>query len=365
MPEPQELIQLRNELTQADGPADLAGTWPEELWDILHRYRAFHWLVPENYGGSGLDRPSLMSRYMAIAQGSLTAAFMLTQHDAALRRLIPAAGKSESGEDNLAARWLRRITRENLTITVGISQLTTSIRRGEQAMKATIHESDGYLLEGSMPWVTGAEKASAFVTGASLEDGRQILVLLPADRIGVEVQDPEPLAALNASRTTEVICKNVKISSEEVLAGPVENVITSRQAGGTGGLETSVLALGLAKAAIEALQQEEPERFALSEPVEHLSLEWAGLESDLFAFLNGLDKDLSPERIRQRANVLVSRATQACLIAKRGTGFLLTNAAQRWARQSLFFHVWSCPKPVAKATIRELSGVIDPGACGE
>jgi len=80
--------------------------------------------------------------------------------------------------------------------------------------------------------------------------------------------------------------------------------------------------------------------------------------------VEGHAADTTPEQIRRRANALVSRATQACLIARRGSGFLLTDPAQRWARQALFFHVWSCPRPVATATIRDLAGMTEPPACG-
>jgi alkylation response protein AidB-like acyl-CoA dehydrogenase len=361
MPAQPDLQLMTELLSAADGPADISTGWPDGLWSILSDFGTFKWLVPEENGGDGCDRPTLMRRYMAIAHGSLTAAFMLTQHDAALRRLIPAANENQ---DSPAAFWLREVASGRCTLTVGISQLTTSIRRGERAMAATLLENGGYRLDGSMPWVTGAEQAAAFVTGGTLEDGRQVLVLLPADREGITIDEPEPLAALNASRTTEVRCSNVMIDGAEVLAGPVENVITSRQAGGTGGLETSALALGQARAAIEALRQEDPARFALGGPVATLEQEWAALENDLFAFLSGASSSLTPELIRQRANDLVSRATQACLIARRGSGFLLTDPAQRWARQALFFHVWSCPRPVATASIRGLAGMGELPACG-
>lgn len=362
---PPNLDRLARLLALADGPADISGSWPDELWAILAEFGAFHWLVPAEFGGEGCDRLTLMRRYMAIAQGSLTAAFMLTQHDAALRRLIPAAAVDPStGKPNTAARWLRRVVDENLTTTVGISHLTTSIRRGERAMAATPLENGGYRLDGSMPWVTGAEKAAFFVTGGTLADGRQILALVPADRPGVHVRPPEPLAALNASRTTEVMCDSVEIAADEILAGPVENVITSKQAGGTGGLETSALALGQAGAAIAFLKNEDPTRFALEEPVESLAQEWASLESDLMAVVAGEAPGITPEQIRRRANALASRSTQACLIARRGSGFLLTDPAQRWARQALFFHVWSCPRPVATASIRDLAGMGEPPTCG-
>ena len=47
------------------------------------------------------------------------------------------------------------------------------------------------------------------------------------------------------------------------------------------------------------------------------------------------------------------------LAARKGSGFLRDEPAQRWARQALFFLVWSCPAPVAGATIRDLAGLCD------
>ena len=61
--------------------------------------------------------------------------------------------------------------------------------------------------------------------------------------------------------------------------------------------------------------------------------------------------------VRAEANALVLRATQAYLTARKGSGFLRSDPAQRWARQALFFLVWSCPGPVAEASIRDLAGL--------
>jgi hypothetical protein len=51
----------------------------------------------------------------------------------------------------------------------------------------------------------------------------------------------------------------------------------------------------------------------------------------------------------------VLRATQAALTASKGTGFLRSHPAQRWARQALFFLVWSYPRPAAEATLAYLA----------
>jgi alkylation response protein AidB-like acyl-CoA dehydrogenase len=58
--------------------------------------------------------------------------------------------------------------------------------------------------------------------------------------------------------------------------------------------------------------------------------------------------------LRARANALVLSATQAALTVSKGSGFLRQHPAQRWARQALFFLVWSCPGPAATATLSRL-----------
>jgi hypothetical protein len=66
---------------------------------------------------------------------------------------------------------------------------------------------------------------------------------------------------------------------------------------------------------------------------------------------------VAASQIRAQANALVLRATQAYLTARKGSGFLRSEPAQRWARQALFFLVWSCPTPIAQAAIRDLAGL--------
>src|SRR5690348_15634971 len=81
---------LISALAEADGAADAAGSWPESLWRMLVEAGVPRWSLPASVGGEGVDRPTLVRRYARLAEGSLTAAFILTQHDAAVRRLAAA-----------------------------------------------------------------------------------------------------------------------------------------------------------------------------------------------------------------------------------------------------------------------------------
>ena len=286
-----------------------------------------------------------------MAQASLTAVFILSQHDAAIRRLTASADRP------IARRWLSALA-EGAAATVGISQLTTSRRFGAKALTATDLGDGRYRLEGGMPWVTAAERADVIVTGAFLDDDRQMLLALPADLPGVVVKPAFDLAALQASRTAEVVVNGVEIDASDILMGPSTEISSQPGAVGTAGLETSALALGQSAAAIGGLADALAiGRDDLADPLAVLSESWRQSWELLMSCARGEGDSSSAAQLRTQANALALRTTQAYLTARKGSGFLRSDPAQRWARQALFFLVWSCPSPVAQAAIRDLAGI--------
>jgi alkylation response protein AidB-like acyl-CoA dehydrogenase len=346
----------REALARLDGASDASGGWSEALWQVLVETGAPRWSVPVEQGGIGASRPLLMSLYAALAGGSLTAVFILTQHDAAVRRLAAAR------DSDFAKAWLERIADGEVLASVGISHLTTSSRAGSRALHARPTARGGYLLDGAMPWVTAAERADVIVAGATVGDGRQILVACPTDRPGMSVEPAFRLAALTAACTSEVRCESYAVGPEEVLAGPAEDINRIPGLAGTGGLETSALALGQALAPIEELQSLSELDASLEPTRSVLAASWGEIWDLLHEAAVGRPDAVAPGEIRARANTLVLAATQAYLAARKGTGFLASEKAQRWARQALFFLVWSCPTPVARATMADLTGLCEFGS---
>ena len=338
-------------LADEDGRADDIEGWPAALWELIEKSGTTRWSLPSEFGGESCPRPLLVQRYAQLATGSLTAVFILSQHDAGVRRLVDARANPT------ATHWLHEIGAGRAFVTVGISHLTTSRRLGAQPATAALVAPGSFRLDGAIPWVTAAERADLLVTGAVLADGQKLLVALPTNRPGVVVRPPFSLAALQASCTTEVLLEGVQVDGSDLLAGPASDVMPQTGAVGTAGLETSALALGQAHAALRALTEIAPAQTELAEPLELLCDNWQTLWKQLVAQARGDSGAVPSAQIRSAANTLVLRSTQAYLTVTKGTGFLRTEPAQRWARQALFFLVWSCPTPVAHAAIRDLVGL--------
>ncbi len=182
------------------GAADGEAVWPTTSWDALRRSGVLGWSVPREYGGEGRDPLELLEGYQHLAGACLTTCFLLSQRDAACRRL------RDSGNETLCRQLLPALAAGERFATVGLAQLTTSRQHVRPVLVAQV-EDDGVRLNGVMPWVTGAPHADHFITGVMLEDGQQMLLVVPRDTPGVSVGSPMALMAVQGSLTAEVRCR--------------------------------------------------------------------------------------------------------------------------------------------------------------
>jgi alkylation response protein AidB-like acyl-CoA dehydrogenase len=224
------------------------------------------------------------------------------------------------------------------------------------------HATRSFRLDGMAPWVTGGAAADIIVLAATrVENGavtdEQLLLAVPTDLPGLTVAEPLPLVGVNASSTGPVHLDGVEVGDDWRIAGPMRHVMATGVGGSTGGLETSTLAIGLARAAIDFLADEASRRADLQQAAAALQAEHERLLDDLLAAARG--ETHSKELVRQRANSLVLRSTQAALSAAKGSGYVVGHPAGRWCREALFFLVWSCPQPVSAANLCELAGIQD------
>lgn len=351
-PDDPELDFLARVLRAKADETDARGIWPREQLDLCAASGVFRWFLPPQHGGFGWNDSDVLRGYLKLSSACMTTAFVLTQRAGACRRIVV------SENEPLQNELLPGLADGTTFATVGVSHLTTSRQHLAQPVLRATLEGEGYLLDGYSPWVTGATHADTIVMGATLTDDRQVLLAVPTDIPGVRVLQPERLIGLSASHTGRVECREARVPTHRLLAGPVENVMAQGAGARTGGLETSCLAVGLAKSAIDFLLKEAVRRPDLTDPTEALDGERQRIEADLIAAAAG-QPACTPAELRARANSLALRASQSALAAAKGAGYVLGHPAGRWCREALFFLVWSCPQPVMNANLCELAGIAE------
>jgi alkylation response protein AidB-like acyl-CoA dehydrogenase len=343
------LDRLCAKLRELSPTLDPPQAWPSRQLKLCAEAGVHEWFLPTSGGGQAWSEADLLRGYLKLSAACLTTAFILTQRVGACTR-IAASGNVFTSE-----RLLPPLLRGEIFATVGISHLTTSRQHVQPVLQAR-ETATGFELNGYSPWVTGAEHAQVIVLGATLADGRQILVALPTNLPGVRIPPAPELVSLTASRTGAVHCDNVPIGKEWLLAGPIENVMKQGLGAKTGGLQTSTLAAGLAAAALDYLDQQAQQREFFVEPAAAMRDELDQLVTDLLALAGG-EQPCAAEDARGRANSLALRTTQAALVAAKGAGFVVGHPAGRWCREALFFLVWSCPQSVLTANLCEFAGL--------
>lgn len=349
-PNSPELTELARRLRVLSESAADESQWPRKQLDTCAQFGVFEWFATKEWGGQEWSEADLMRGYLALSMACLTTTFIITQRTGACQRI------ERSGNENVKQRLLPDLVAGASFATVGISHLTTSRRHLDKPVLRAEETDGAFLLNGYSPWVTGADHAQCFVVGATLCDERQILVVVPTDSPGISIPQPESLVGLSGSHTGRVEFDRVSVDRSWLLAGPVHEVMKQGFGARTGGLQTSTLALGLAKTAIDYLSQEARARNVLISPAEALSTEWNETMTSLFAAAENTPI-CSDADLRIRANSLVLRATQAALSAAKGAGYVAGHPAGRWCREALFFLVWSCPQSVLAANLCEFAGI--------
>jgi len=337
-------------LHEAASNLDAYETWPIEQLAWCAEAGVFRWFIDEEHGGLNWTDAEIVEGYLALSQSCLTTTFILTQWSAACRRIATSTNR------DLRERLLPLLATGGLFATVGISHLSTSRQHTSRPALTAQRRPDGsYVLNGYSDWVTGGAYADYIVVGAVLPDGNQILCCVPRMCPGLTAYLGRRLVALTSSCTDKIDLQNVIVQSSDVIAGPVVNVMQSGGGGGTGGLQTSTLAIGLATAAANFLKAESSQRRETVNAAKSIESETRALRKSLLAHAKGESTNISASDLRSKANSLALRATQAALTVAKGAGFAADHTVGRWAKEALFFLVWSCPQPVLDANLTELT----------
>ncbi len=328
---------------------DVIGQWPEKSLKHLEAAHAWKWVIPKAYDGLEFDPSSLLRAYEAVAAGCMSSLLILTQRDGACEFI--AATENEE----LKREWLPRLAGNEIMTSVGISQLTTSHQTGRPTLSAK-KDGKNFRLRGFIPWVTSAEKCRIVVTGAVLDDGRQILAVLPTDLPGVTIDPPMKLMCLESSLTTEIHCKDVLLERKYLLRGPAERVLASRST--VKPLVVAVSGVGHAGAMmrvimIGASKSEGP----LVAHAAELAARFDAVRERVLKFTDDLESpgaDVPHTELRVAVNDLLTRLSVAVLTYSKGSGLLRQRDAQRLVREAMFFIVWSAPEKVRAGTLARL-----------
>ncbi|MCV2217261.1 acyl-CoA dehydrogenase [Thauera sp. Sel9] len=244
---------------------DRKHTFPREALKELAELGALGMVVPEEWGGAGMDYMSLVLTLEEVAAGDGATSTILS-----VQNSLPCGILNRFGTEAQKEAWLRPLARGEK---LGCFCLTEPhVGSDAAAIRTTaVREGDEWVLNGVKQFITTGKHADVAIVFAVTDKaaGKKGITcfLVPADAPGYQVGRIEEKMGQRASDTTQILFENCRIPAGSVIGAEGEGyriALSNLEAGRIG---IAAQCLGMARAALEAAIKYAQERETFGKPI--------------------------------------------------------------------------------------------------
>lgn len=298
----------------------------------------------KDWGGQAWDARTIYEFTEQLARYSGALAFLQSQHQRCVQEL------SNSHNLGLKQTYLRAAIAGQIGLGVGFSHL----RRKQQPVLAK-ETANGYVFNGTVPWITGFGIFQHWMLAAQLPDSRAVFVLAPFHAAeGLSFSEPMGLAALGSTQTVTATLQDWLAPQELVLDVKPAGWIQTADMGYP--LTHNCFALGCARGGLDILERAQSAALpVIGETYKRLNSEMNQCREATYRTL----ANPSAERLRLRAWAieLAVRCGHGAVIVSRGAANFSDHPAQRVYREALAFSVSGQSNEVMKASLEQMIGM--------
>ena len=290
--------------------------------------------------------------------------FCWVQHQSPLRTLALASPSDATPDvENLRDRLLACLQAGRLLSAVAFAHL----RRGGPPNPVATRTADGWMLNGTLDWVTSWDIADVVMIMARTDDADAPTVIscfLPAGRAdvktpGLEVGEPLSLLAMAGTHTRPLVLRDVFVPEGSVAA--VDELGDWLATDLVKTVDASPAAFGVTRGALRELNELALARgdVDIRQSVERLARQCREIRRAAYSLADHPSKSNSAQRLELRAASLdlVVRATTAVVIARAGAGVVSGTSAERRVRESMFLQIQAQTADSRRAGLRWISNI--------
>lgn len=249
---------------------DRAGAFDRAVLDQLAELGFLGMLVPDRYGGLGLDAPTYLVVLEELARGDASLALAVAIQNGPAPRLLLAHGAEEQ-----KSHWLPRLASGDVIAAFALSEADAGSDPASLVTAARQQDDGDWIVSGAKRWVTNGAKADAvFVfarTDGAPSASRQ---RAPAGAFLVDTSAPgyrpgkrERTMGLRASETVAVDLDDVRVDADRLVGHRDRGLSQALDALDVGRLGIAAQAVGIAQAALEHAASYTAERRQFGKPV--------------------------------------------------------------------------------------------------
>jgi alkylation response protein AidB-like acyl-CoA dehydrogenase len=210
-------------------------------------------LIPESYGGLGLDALSYLLALEEIAQADASAAVLLSVHNS-----LPTQMLLRFGNEAQKQQFLAPMAHGQLLGAFALSEPEAGSDASSLRTQA-VRDGDHYILNGTKAWVTNGGTAGVIMAMARTDTpedrrggkGVSTFIITP-DLPGFGVSKKENKMGLRASPTVQLVFDNLRVPADRLLGEEGKGFQYAMQSLEHGRLGIAAQAIGIAQAALDA-----------------------------------------------------------------------------------------------------------------
>lgn len=321
---------------------DLQGVYPEEFLRHIGGLGAYAQGVAQEYGGTGSGVLSALKAIEMVSETCLSTGFMAWCHNACAWYL------QNSDNPFLKEQVLPQVAKGELLSGTGLSNPMKHFAGIEKIKIIATPCEGGYILNGTLPWVSNIGDQHLFGVSAQIEGTDDYLMAIAQGGMqGLELKQDVHFIALEGTNTFRCLFRNAFISHDWILAAPCDRYVEYIKPGFI--LMQVGMGLGLAQNCIELMRRIDKSKahvnqFLDDRPEELESeLETLRLKSYRLAEAIGHGRQLVSKEVlrevveaRATASELSLRASQSLMLHAGAIAYVHGSVYERRLRESYF-----------------------------
>lgn len=193
---------------------DQKGVYPKQFMHKLGALGGFGAALPSESGGSSLGLDTQIEVTAKVGEQCGSTAFLVWCQSSCAWYL------HNSDNPAVRERYLQDVAQGRLLAGTGMSNAVKHLAGIEKIHLRAQREGNGYVVSGSLPWVSNVGDGHLAIVAAKVEDEGYIMFAVPSDAPGFETRSCLEFSGLEGTQTLTLRFQNVQVPAEDVLAHP-------------------------------------------------------------------------------------------------------------------------------------------------
>jgi alkylation response protein AidB-like acyl-CoA dehydrogenase len=246
---------------------DEAQYFPIELFKEIGEMGWMGILVPEEYGGSGLNYHDYIRILEEISKVDGSIGLSVAAHNSLCTNHILMFGNEVQKR-----KYLPKLASGEWIGAWGLTEHNTGSDAGSMSTTA-VQDGDYFILNGTKNFITHGKSGNVAVvlarTGTRGEKRNATAFIVERDTLGFSAGKKENKLGMRASETAEMIFDNCRVHKDQILGNIGDGFIQSLKILDGGRISIGALGLGIARGAFEASLKYAKEREQFGKPIIH------------------------------------------------------------------------------------------------